>query len=86
MRFVQIGSSAGPTIALNAATLRSSGLELLGSGFGSASLDQIKVALGEFLKTAAAEPFQFGVKAAPLSRVAALWNSAERGSRLVFQP
>jgi len=48
VRFIQIGSSAGPSISLNAATLRSSGLELIGSGFGSASLDQIKIAVGEF--------------------------------------
>jgi NADPH2:quinone reductase len=86
VRFVQIGSSAGQTISLNAATLRSSGLELLGSGFGSASLDQIKAAVGEFLKTAEAEPFQFSVNTAPLSEVEALWNSPERGSRLVFLP
>jgi NADPH2:quinone reductase len=86
VRFVQIGSSAGPTITLDAATLRSSGLELIGSGFGSASLDQIKIAVGEFFHAAASEPFQFNVKTAPLSEVEALWNSPERGSRLVFQP
>src|SRR5271170_3199079 len=33
VRFVQIGDSAGKTVPLSAATLRSSGLELLGSGF-----------------------------------------------------
>jgi len=86
VRYVQIGSSAGQIISLNAATLRSSGLELLGSGFGSASLDQIKAAVAEFFKTAATEPFQFSVRTAPLSDVEALWNSAERGSRLVFVP
>jgi NADPH2:quinone reductase len=86
VRFVQIGSSAGSSITLNAATLRSSGLELIGSGFGSASLDQIKIAIGEFFQAAATEPFQFNVKTAPLSEVEALWNSPERGSRLVFQP
>jgi NADPH2:quinone reductase len=86
VRYVQIGSSAGQSIALDAATLRSSGLELLGSGFGSASLDQIKAAIGEFFQAAAANPFAFGVKTAPLSEVASLWNSAEKGERLVFQP
>jgi NADPH2:quinone reductase len=86
VRFIQIGSSAGATITLNAATLRSSGLELLGSGFGSASLDQIKVAVGEFFKAAATEPFAFSVKTASLSDIEALWNSPEPGTRLVFQP
>lgn len=86
VRFVQIGSMAGPSISLSAATLRSSGLEILGSGFGSASLDQIKIAIAEFFKTAATQPFQFSIKTAPLSEVEALWNSPEHGTRLVFQP
>jgi NADPH:quinone reductase-like Zn-dependent oxidoreductase len=86
VRFIQIGESAGKTISLPAATLRSSGLELLGSGFGSASLDQIRQALAEFFQVAAKEPFQFHTKAAPLREVETLWNHAEEGTRLVFQP
>jgi NADPH:quinone reductase-like Zn-dependent oxidoreductase len=86
IRFIQIGESAAKTISLPAATLRSSGLELLGSGFGSASLDQIRQALGEFFLVAAKEPFQFHTKAAPLRDVESLWNNAEEGTRLVFQP
>jgi NADPH2:quinone reductase len=86
VRFVQIGASAGASIGLIAMTLRSSGLELLGSGFGSASLPQILEAVKEFFKAAAAEPYQFKVKTEPLSNVEALWNSQERGVRLVFQP
>jgi NADPH:quinone reductase-like Zn-dependent oxidoreductase len=86
IRFIQIGDSAGKTISLAAATLRSSGLELLGSGFGSASLEQIRQSLAEFFDVAAKEPFQFHSKAAPLRDVETLWNSAEEGTRLVFQP
>jgi NADPH:quinone reductase-like Zn-dependent oxidoreductase len=86
IRFVQIGNSAGKTISLTAAILRSSGLELLGSGFGSASLDQIRQSLAEFFQAAAAKPFHFNAKAAPLRDVEALWNEAEDGTRLVFQP
>jgi NADPH2:quinone reductase len=86
VRFIQIGESAGKTISLPAAALRSSGLELLGSGFGSASLDQIRQALAEFLQVAAKEPFQFRTRTAPLRDVEALWNVAEEGTRLVFQP
>jgi NADPH:quinone reductase-like Zn-dependent oxidoreductase len=86
IRFIQIGEGAGRTISLPAATLRSSGLELLGSGFGSASLDQILVALAEFFQTAAKEPYQFRTRAASLREVEALWNDAEEGTRLVFQP
>jgi NADPH:quinone reductase-like Zn-dependent oxidoreductase len=86
VRFIQIGDSAGKTIPLSAATLRSSGLELLGSGFGSASLDQIVRALAEFFEVAAKTPFQFRTRAAPLRDVETLWNEADGGTRLVFQP
>jgi len=86
IRFVQIGNSAGPTITLAGATLRSSGLELLGSGFGSASLEQILQAVGELFREAAKKPFQNAVKTASLRDVEALWNSREEGTRLVFEP
>ena len=86
VRYVQIGESAGRSISLAAATLRSSGLELLGSGFGSASLEQILKVLAEFFVLAAKQPFEFEVKTAPLREVEALWNSKEQGTRLVFQP
>jgi NADPH:quinone reductase-like Zn-dependent oxidoreductase len=86
LRFIQIGESAGKTISLAASTLRSSGLELLGSGFGSASLDQIRQSLAEFFQAAAAKPFQFETKPSPLREVEALWNESEEGVRIVFQP
>lgn len=86
IRFIQIGESAGKTISLPAATLRSSGLELLGSGFGSASLDQILRSLAEFFQVAAKEPFQFHAKAVPLRDVELLWDDSDEGTRLVFQP
>jgi NADPH2:quinone reductase len=86
IRFVQVGQMAGRTISLAAATLRNSGLELLGSGYGSASLDEILKAVGEFFKVAVAKPFQTNIKTAPLRDVESLWNTSEAGVRLVFQP
>ena len=87
IRYVQIGNSAGDPISLSAATLRSSGLELLGSGFGIASLDQILKAVAEFFELAATQPFEFAIKATPLRDVETLWNArASDGVRLVFQP
>ena len=86
VRFVQIGESAGKTISLAAATLRSSAIELLGSGFGSASMDQIFTALGDFFRAAATSSFKINIKPVPLRDVEALWNSPERNARLVFLP
>ena len=86
IRFVQIGSSAGRTISLDGATLRSSGLELLGSGFGSASMKQLFMAITEMFQEAATKPFVNEVKAVALKDVGALWTAKEEGVRLVFQP
>ena len=86
IRYIQIGNSAGRAINLPASILRSSGLELLGSGFGSASLDQLRQSIAAFFQAAAKAPFQFQTKAAPLRDVESLWNKPEEGVRLVFQP
>ncbi len=85
IRFVQIGTSAGPTISLPGAILRSSGVELVGSGFGSASMEQIFQSLREMLEEASRKPFQIELKTAPLSDVEKLWNEGGE-ARLVFQP
>lgn len=86
VRYVQIGSTAGAKISLPAEALRSSGLELLGSGFGSVSIELILQAVAEFFVEAGRQPFQFNLRTAPLRDVEKLWNSQEQGVRLVFQP
>ena len=86
IRYVQIGNSAGPTITLPAATLRSTGLELLGTGFGSVSMERIFASLAEFLKEAARKPFEWKAKSVPLSEVESAWNASNEGERLVFRP
>ncbi len=84
-RYIQIGNSAGPNITLPAAVLRSSGLELLGSGFGSVSMDKIFASLRGILAAAVQQPFQMKLATAPLRDVEKLWNASE-DARIVFQP
>lgn len=86
IRYLQIGSLAGPTISLSGATLRSSGLEMYGSGFGSVSMEKIFQSLAEFLTEAARRPFHMKTKAASLRDVETMWNITESGTRLVFNP
>lgn len=86
IRYVQIGNSAGPTITLAGATLRSSGLEMLGSGFGSISMERLFASLAEFLHVAAKEPFRIETTTAPLRDVEARWDDRTVSGRLVFQP
>lgn len=85
IRYIQIGNSAGPTLTMQASVLRSSGLEMLGSGFGSVDMKKIFEGSAALLQEAAKNPFQIEVKAAPLSDVERLWNAKEE-ARLVFQP
>ena len=86
VRFLQVGESAGGTISLPAAALRSSGLELLGSGFGSASLAEVFAAVGEFFAEAAKRPFAVEIKTVALRDVEGVWGAAEGGGRVVFRP
>jgi NADPH:quinone reductase-like Zn-dependent oxidoreductase len=86
MRYVQIGSIAGETISVPGATLRSSKLELLGSGFGSASLPEILQSISEFLQESARQPFQARIETAPLHDVEAIWGQTDQSARVVFRP
>lgn len=86
IRYVQIGQSAGANISLAAATLRSSGLEILGSGFGSASLEDLARSIGEFFAEAAKKRFEIRVRTFPLRDVTRAWDASDSGERFVFVP
>lgn len=74
IRFVNIGSLAGTTISLTPGPLRSSGLELLGSGLGSVSHERLVQIVGKVLQ--AIEPAQLKIEAHPieLSEVERAWG------------
>lgn len=86
IRYIQIGNSAGAKISLDASVLRSSGLELLGSGFGSASLPELAASIADFFAEAARQPFDASLRTFPLRDVASVWNQPDGESRFVFLP
>ncbi|HEY4009599.1 MAG TPA: zinc-binding alcohol dehydrogenase family protein [Acidobacteriaceae bacterium] len=86
LRYVQIGQSAGRTIPLDGATLRSSAVELVGSGFGSVALPDLLASIAEFFEEAARAPFEIGVRTFPLSDIASVWDQPEGDQRFVFIP
>jgi NADPH2:quinone reductase len=86
IRYIQIGQMAGRTIPLDAAVLRSSNVELLGSGFGSVSLPDLIGAIGEFFAEAARQPFEIAVRTVPLREIASVWDENESGERVVVTP
>jgi NADPH2:quinone reductase len=83
-RLVEVGESAGKTITLPGATLRSIDLTLLGSGFGSVALDRVFVAIPSLFQMAAAGKFKIAVKPVPLAEIEGAWNRVEKGRRIVF--
>jgi NADPH:quinone reductase-like Zn-dependent oxidoreductase len=83
VRFIQLGTLAGPNITLPAAALRSSGLELIGMGLGAVSNAELILGIGEFLATYRAAGFRVETAVAPLGDVEAAWSRPSR-ARLVL--
>jgi NADPH:quinone reductase-like Zn-dependent oxidoreductase len=83
VRFVQIGGMAGPTITLPAAVLRGSGLELLGSGLGSVSLETLVQVIGAAARAFVPGKFTIEAEPMPLAQVESTWNTP-RDRRIVY--
>lgn len=81
-RYVQIGTMAGDPLRLPAAVLRSSAIEILGSGLGSVPMEAIAREVPRFLAEAATLSLDFDV--VPLADVAKVWNG--HAKRVVFVP
>jgi NADPH:quinone reductase-like Zn-dependent oxidoreductase len=83
-RLVEVGTSAGPTINLPGAVLRSVDLALLGSGFGASPIDQIREAIPRLFEMAAAGSLKIVVEPLALAEVESAWNRSNKGRRIVF--
>ena len=85
IRYVQIGAISGDPISLKGQWLRSSGVELLGSGLGSLSAAAIVESLKRMFAAAASNAFRIDTEPTPLSDVESAWNRATpSGCRIVF--
>jgi NADPH:quinone reductase-like Zn-dependent oxidoreductase len=86
IRFVQIGSISGNAITLPAQLLRSSGVELVGSGLGSLSAEQILQSLTKMFAAITKVHFAIDVNPVPLAKVEEAWTWKDDGRRIVFIP
>lgn len=87
-RFVSVGSMAGDLIQLSAATLRSVDLQLMGSGLGSWSKEQVGKLFSEILpemfQLAAEKKLVVETTVHKLDNISALWDlDVPDGKRLV---
>jgi len=83
IRYVQIGSLSGQTIALSSGPLRSSGLELLGSGLGSVSNEVLVKNIGELMKAVVPAKLKIAAQAVALALVTEAWGRKTE-ERIVF--
>jgi len=87
LRWVQIGSVAGPDAAVPSVALRSANFQLLGSGQGAVSTAGYVAELPGLIDAIASGRLSVNAAACPLSRVEAMWNApADSSQRLVFVP
>ncbi len=83
-RLVEVGESAGRTISLPGAVLRSVDLTMMGSGFGSVPLTGLAESIARLFSLAATGALTIDVEAAPLASVEQAWDRVEKGRRIVF--
>jgi NADPH:quinone reductase-like Zn-dependent oxidoreductase len=86
VRLVDVGQAAAATITLPADVLRSSALELLGTGVGTMPIVEVVKVIPTFLAYAATARLPIDVEEAPLAEVESVWRRAESGRRVVFRP
>ena len=84
IRYVQIGSISGPDIRLSGALLRSSGLELMGSGLGSSCPQSIVAAAGQVFRAMDKAGLSIETVCFDLAEVDVAWEHVTN-ARLVFR-
>jgi NADPH:quinone reductase-like Zn-dependent oxidoreductase len=86
VRFVQIGAVAGGQIALPADVLRSTPIEIMGSGLGSVPGPRLAAAIGAVLAAAKPAGLEVAARAVPLVEIERAWTETEDVRRVVFVP
>ena len=85
-RLVQAGESAGPTISLPAAVLRSTALTILGTA-GIPSREVLVDAMQQVMARAASRELRIETERAPLADIESVWQrQGESGRRIVVIP
>jgi NADPH:quinone reductase-like Zn-dependent oxidoreductase len=83
LRFVQIGAMSAANITLPSAALRSSAIEIMGSGIGSIPMTSLLGAIEHLLNATRPGGFKIATNAVPLSQVEDHWAN-ENQARTVF--
>jgi NADPH:quinone reductase-like Zn-dependent oxidoreductase len=87
LTWLQIGSVAGPVAPIPSAALRAARLQIVGSGQGSVTTQDILAELPDLAREITAAAFRVDARAVPLSDVAQAWAAAATSTqRIVLTP
>jgi NADPH:quinone reductase-like Zn-dependent oxidoreductase len=84
IRYVQIGSVSGPDVTLPSAVLRSSAIEMMGSGIGSVPRHRFVEVIGDLLRATVPGGFRIAATPVPLADVEQAWSRDDSTRRTVF--
>jgi NADPH:quinone reductase-like Zn-dependent oxidoreductase len=84
IRFVHIGAISANSISLPSPVLRSSAIQLMGSGMGSVPFNRLLKAIEGVLQATVPGHFEIATTTVPLSKVEDTWPTEMRPSRTVF--
>ena len=84
IRFVQIGTTSAPVIPLPGIVLRSSAIQMMGSGIGSIALEDVILILCKLMQAAPVVGFQIATRALPLGRIEEAWLAETGTPRIVM--
>jgi NADPH:quinone reductase-like Zn-dependent oxidoreductase len=85
IRFVQVGTASAPAITLPGAILRSSSIQMMGSGIGSIPLEEIIRVLSKLMAAASVVGFQIETTKLPINRIEEAWSSGDTATRIVLE-
>ncbi len=84
LRYVEVGAASGGKISLPGNVLRSSSIELMGSGLGSVPTPRLLHCVDELFKATVPGGFKIDMQSVPLSDFEAAWSNEDHTIRTVF--
>jgi len=84
VRFVSVGSASGPDITLPSAVLRSSAIQLMGSGIGSVPRRRIGMAIYHLFRETNPVGLRIATKSVPLAEFRSAWADRDSTRRVVL--
>ena len=84
IRFVQIGTTSAPEIILSGAVLRSSAIQMMGSGIGSVALKEIVLILSKLMHASSEVGLHIATRELEISRIGEAWSAESATPRIVL--